>query len=118
MPKTVRMGSLDSFFPAPSSSSSSSPDREDQAKKKKASAAMILIRYRGTNLLMMEPTPTASPFRTKMEAAEPMMMSRSLKREVMATSSSWVLSPISAMNMVSKMVKNNATKGHLFSQVF
>lgn len=46
------------------------------------------------------------------------MMSRSLKREVMATSSSWVLSPISAMNMVSKMVKNNATKGHLFSQVF
>ena len=53
-----------------------------------------------------------------MEAAEPMMMSRSLKREVMATSSSWVLSPISAMNMVSKMVKNNATRGHLFSQVF
>ena len=49
---------------------------------------------------------------------EPMMMSRSLKREVMATSSSWVLSPISAMNMVSKMVKNNATRGHLFSQVF
>ena len=109
------MGSLDSFFPPPSSSAWSSPDREDQAKKKKASAAMILIRYRGTNLLMMEPTPTASPFRTKIEAAEPMIMSRSLKREVMATSSSWVLSPISAMNMVNKMVQNSATRGHLFS---
>lgn len=43
-----------------------------------------------------------------MAAAEPRMMSRSLKREVMATSSSWVLSPISAINMVSRILINSA----------
>ncbi len=69
---------------------------------------MILMTQPGINWLMTAPTPTARAFKTRMAAAEPRMMSRSLNREVMATIRSWVLSPSSAMNMVSRTWKKSS----------
>ncbi len=87
------------------SSSSSSERRVVAAKNKKAPAARNLMSQRGMNLLTTPPARTASALRIAMATTVPRMMSLSLYFDVSANSISWVLSPISIMKVVKRIVK-------------
>ena len=61
----------------------------------------------GINSLTSPPARTASPLSTRIAAAVPNIISFNLYLGVRAISMSWVLSPISAMNSVKNIFKNN-----------
>ena len=67
----------------------------------------VLMSHSGINSLTSPPARTARPFRTRIAAAVPSIISLNLYFEVRAISISWVLSPISAINSVKNTLKNS-----------
>ena len=90
------------------SSSSSSPLSVVAAKNRNAAPAIRRISHVGTTVLTRPPARTASPFSTRIATPVPSRISFSLNLEVIATSISCVLSPISAMNWVKSTFINNS----------
>ena len=90
------------------SSSSSSPFSVVAAKNRNAAPAIRRISQVGTTVLIIPPASTASPLSTRIATPVPSKISFSLNLEVIATSISCVLSPISAINWVKRTFINNS----------